>query len=149
MTTGLRELRVWQEAVSLAGDVVRAARQGMRRETRSISDAAMLTALSVPTHIADGYARPAPADQRDSYQLARRALMRLETELAVAKHAELLPAGAFAELATRAGQVSKLLAGYLAYLDRQLADSSGRAVPDPREAGASAGLNPGSGRVPS
>ncbi len=146
MTSGLRDLRVWQESVALAGDVVRAVRQGMRRETRSISEAAMVTALSVTTHIADGYARPDPADQRESYQLARRALMRLETELAVAKHAELLPAGAFAELATRAGQVTKLLAGYLVYLDRQLADTSARSAPDPRGAPV---VSPGSARVPS
>ena len=35
MSTGLRELRVWQEAVSLAGDVIRAVRPTIRRETKS------------------------------------------------------------------------------------------------------------------
>jgi S23 ribosomal protein. len=124
MSSGVRELKVWQESVALAGDVVRAIRQGMRRETKSVSDAVMATAVSVTTHIADGYARPSPTEQRDCYLAAKRALSRLESELAIAKHADLLPAGAFADLATRSGQVGKLLTGYLVYLDRQIADGA-------------------------
>ena len=129
MSSGVRELRVWQESVALAGDVVRAIRQGMRRETKSVSEAAMSTALAVATHVADGYARPTPPEQRDSYLSAKRALLRLETELAVARHADLLPAGSFTELTARSGQVAKLLGGYLAYLDRQLAEGASRAPP--------------------
>jgi four helix bundle protein len=147
MSSGVRELRVWQEAVALAGDVIRAVRQGMRRETKSISDAAMATALSVASHIADGYGRPTPPEQREAYLAAKRALLRLETELAVAKHADLIPAGSFTELATRASQVSKLLTGYLVYLDRQLVD-------DVRVTSAARGTSPaptslGSARAPS
>ena len=126
MSSGMRELRVWQEAVSLAGDVVRAARQGMKRETQSVSDAAMLTSLAVATHIADGYARLTPPEQRDSYRSAKRALLRLETELAVARHADILPAGAFTDLTARSALVAKLLTGYVAYLDRQIVDDAGR-----------------------
>jgi four helix bundle protein len=125
MSTGVRELRVWQESVALAGDVVRGVRQGMRRETKSVSDALMATALSVTTHIAEGYTRSMPAEQRESYLAAKRALARLESELAVARHADLLPAGAFTDLASRSGQVAKLLTGYLVYLDRQIADGAG------------------------
>ena len=147
MSSGVRELRVWQEAVSLAGDVIRAVRQGMRRETKSISDTAMVTALSVASHIADGYGRPTPPEQRESYLAAKRALLRLETELAVAKHADLIPAGSFSELATRASQVSKLLTGYLVYLDRQLGDDV-RITSPPRTA-ASESTSLGSVRAPS
>ena len=120
MSSGVRELRIWQEAVALAGDVIRAIRQGMRRETKSVSEATMATALSVATHIADGYGRATPPEQRESYAAAKRALLRLETELAIARHADLLPAGAFTDLANRANQVAKMLAGYLVYLDRQV-----------------------------
>jgi four helix bundle protein len=80
----------------------------------------MLTALSVGSHIADGFARPAFTDQRESYLHAKRALVRLETELAIARQAELVPAGAFTELSARAGQVIRLLTGYIVYLDRQI-----------------------------
>lgn len=122
MSSGLRELRVWQESVTLAGEVVRAIRSTIRRETKTVSDTVMLTALSIGSHIADGFARPSPAEQRDCYLAAKRALLRLETELAVARHAELVAAGVFTELCARSAQVSRLLTGYLVYLDRQISE---------------------------
>jgi four helix bundle protein len=146
MSTGVRELRVWQESVALAGDVIRAIRQGMRRETKSVSDSIMATALAIASHIADGYARPTPPEQRDSYLAARRALLRLETELAIARHAELLPAGSFTELTARSSQVARLLGSYVIFLDRQIADPA-RQVPS---RGSNTDLvSPDSARVPS
>jgi four helix bundle protein len=124
MSSGLRELRVWQEAVGLGGDVIRAVRPAMRRETKVISESVMVTALSVGSHIADGFARPTVIEQRESYLAAKRALLRLETELAIARQAELVPAGAFTELCARTGQVTRLLTGYLVYLDRQISEGT-------------------------
>jgi four helix bundle protein len=128
MSSGLRELRVWQESVGLGGDVIRAVRSGVRRETKAISDAVMLTALSVGSHVADGFARPSAVEQRESYLAAKRALLRLETELAVARQAELVPMGAFTELCARTGQVTRLLTGFLVYLDRQIAEQDAGAA---------------------
>jgi four helix bundle protein len=148
MASGLRELRVWQESVSLAGDVIRALRQGMRRETKCVSDAVMTTALAVGAHVADGYARSTSEEQRESYLGAKRALLRLETELAVARHAELIPAGAFGELTGRAGQVSRLITGYLAFLDRQIADEAARPPLASRTSAGTLSPHPDSDRVP-
>ena len=145
MSSGVRELRVWQEAVSLAGDVIRAARTSIRRETKSVSDSLMATAIAVGTHIADGYGRHTPDEQRESYTAARRALLRLETELAVARHADLIPAGSFTELTARSSQVARLLAGYIVYLDRQISERD-TAPRTPR--GVIAAVSPGSARAP-
>lgn len=128
MSSGVRELRVWQESVALAGDVIRAVRPGVRRETRVVSDALMETALAVGAHIADGYARPTGREQRDSYLAAKRALLRLESHLAVARHADLMPAGAYTELSARSSLASRLLTGYVVYLDRQIAEEAERPV---------------------
>lgn len=148
MSSGIRELRVWQEAVTLGGEVIRALRPGIRRETRAVSDAVMLSALAVGTHIADGFARPEIAQQRESYLDAKRALLRLETELAIARQAELLPAGAFTELAARAGQVIRLLVGYLVYLDRQIAEAGARPHPGSAARASPPAAIPGSAHVP-
>jgi four helix bundle protein len=129
MSSGLRDLRVWQEAVALAADVVRAVRPSIRRETKVISDTLMTTALSIASHIADGFARPSPAEQRESYLAAKRALLRLESEMAVARQAELVAAGSFGDFAARGGQVARLLTGYLMYLDRQITDRDSAASP--------------------
>jgi four helix bundle protein len=122
MSSGLRELRVWQESVGLASDVIRAVKPSFRRETKVISESVMMTALSIGSHVADGFARPTVPEQRESYLAAKRALLRLETELAIARQSDLVPAGAFTELCARTGQVTRLLTGYLVYLDRQLSE---------------------------
>jgi four helix bundle protein len=147
MSSGVRELRVWQESVALAGDVIRTVRQNVRRETKAVSDAVMATGIAVGVHIADGYGRQTPAEQRDSYLEAKRALLRLETELAIARHAELIPAGAFTELTARSSQVARLLAGYLVYLDRQIGEEAERTALASK--GASPEISRGSVRAPS
>ena len=147
MSSGLRDLRIWQDAVSLGGDVVRLVRPHVRRETRIVSEALMTTALAVATHIADGYARYTPAEQRESYMLARRALLRLETELAVARHAELLPAALLLPFPPRIAQLARMLTGFLVYLDRQLAERAD--APPAQRLPPAAAVTPGFGRAPS
>jgi four helix bundle protein len=132
MSAGVRELRVWQESVALAGDVIRLVRQTVRRETKVVSDSLQMTAVAVGSHIADGYALRTPAEQRESYLAAKRALVRLETELAVARHADLIPGGSFTELTARSSQTAQLLAGYIAFLDRQIAEEPARKAGEPR-----------------
>jgi four helix bundle protein len=146
MSSGLRELRVWQEAVGLAGDVIRALRSNIRRETKAVSDHVMLTALAIGSHIADGFAHPAASEQKESYLAAKRALFRLESELAVARHAELMPSGALSDFAARSAQVARLLTGYLVYLDRQIAERESPPAVTP--AAPVGGANRDSARVP-
>ena len=146
MSSGLRELRVWQEAVGLAGDVVRSLRSNARRETKAVSDHVMLTALAIGSHIADGFARPAASEQKESYLNAKRALFRLESELAVARHAELMPSGALSDIAARSAQVARLLTGYLVYLDRQISERDAATAPPPTSP--AAGATRDSVRVP-
>lgn len=120
MAASMRDLKVWQEAVSLASETVRAARQSARRETKVVSDQLMLTALSAASMIADGYGRYTAPEQRQLYRAARRELLRLDTQLAVARQAELISAQTFADLSSRVQGVMRLLGGYLVYLERQL-----------------------------
>jgi four helix bundle protein len=119
MGLGLRDLRVWQEAVALGAEVIRALRQTNRREIKAITEHTMVTALVMAEHIAEGYGRYAPAEQRELYRAAKRHLLRLETALAVARQAELLSAAHHAQLASRMQTVNRLLSGFLVYLDRQ------------------------------
>jgi four helix bundle protein len=119
MATGVKELKLWQEAVALAGEVLKAARAGSRRETKVFTDRLIQCGVAVATHVAEGYAREEVAEERRLYQQARRALAELETHLAVARHAGVIPAAALAQLSPRATAVGRLLAGYLAFIDRQ------------------------------
>jgi four helix bundle protein len=129
MAASLKDLKVWQEAVGLAADVIRATRHGNRREVKAVAEATMLTALALAEHIAEGYGRYTASEQRQIYRAARRDLLRLETQLAVARQADVLPPGHLPQLSHRAQLVGRLLGGYLVYLDRQLGDP-GHATPD-------------------
>jgi len=121
MSTGVRELKLWQEAVALGGEVTRHARQHARRETRAFTDQLVGTALAVATSVADGYGRPAATEQRDCYRRAKRFLTELETALAVARHADIVSPTALSQLSLRITTVGRLLAGYLAFIERQVA----------------------------
>ncbi len=116
----LKDLRVWQESVALGAEVIRALRQANRREIKAVAEHTMLTALVMAEHVAEGYGRYEPDEQREMYRMARRHLLRLETSLAIARQAELITATQHAELAARAQGVNRLLSGFLVYLDRQV-----------------------------
>jgi four helix bundle protein len=101
MAANIRDLKVWQEAVALAAEVVRTSRQGARRETKVVTDQLMLTALAAAGTIADGYGRYTATEQRQLYRSAKRELLRLETQLAVARQADLISAQTHADLVNR------------------------------------------------
>jgi four helix bundle protein len=119
MGLGLRDLRVWQESVAMGADVIRSMRHTNRREIKAITEHTMMTALEVAEHVAEGYGRYAPGEQRQLYREAKRHLLRLETALAVARQADLISATHHAQICSRIQTVTRLLAGFLVYLDRQ------------------------------
>ena len=124
MAGAIRDLKVWQEAVALAAEVVRSARQSARRETKVVTDQLMLTALSAAGTIADGYGRYTPVEQRQLYRSAKRELLRLETQLAIARQADIIQPQVFSDLSNRIQSVSRMLGGYLVYLERQLTEGA-------------------------
>lgn len=118
MASGLRDLRVWHEAVTTAAEVAKACRKAARPDTRQLTDLVTRCAANVAVSIARAQARGSPASQRDALLPALEGVAALETGLAIARHAELLPAAACAELTNRATSVGRMLTGYLGYLDR-------------------------------
>ncbi len=121
MAGSLRDLKVWQEAVALGGDVLRVVRQSARRGTRTATGAVIATAFAIAGHIAEGYGRYTAPEQRQLYRAAKRELLRLETQLAILRHADLLSLAAHGDLLKRTHHVARLLAGYIVYLERQRA----------------------------
>lgn len=144
MASGIRDLRVWQEAVALAGEVVRTLRPAARREVAPVVTRIMTTAFDAAAAIAEGYARHDPTEQRQRYAEARRCLVQLDSDLAVARQAELLGAAPHATLSDRIQVAQRILAGYLVYLDRQLELPPGVTRLHPTTAGGGAGTAAGS-----
>jgi four helix bundle protein len=120
MALALKDLKVWQEAVALGAEVIRGMRQTNRREIKAITERTMVSAVQMAEHVAEGYGRYAPGEQRQLYRAAKRELLRLETSLAIARQADLLSAAHHAQLSARIQTVSRLLSGFLVYLDREV-----------------------------
>ena len=131
MAAGVRDLKVWQEAVALGGETLRVVKQSARRETKTATDAVIITALAVASHIAEGYGRYTAPEQRQLYRAAKRDLLRLETQLAILRHADLISVAAYGDLLKRTQTVGRLLAGYIVYLERQRAAEDEDAPPTP------------------
>ncbi len=129
MAGSLRDLKVWQEAVALGGEVLRLVRHNARRETKTATDALIITALAIASHIAEGYGRYTAPEQRQLYRAAKRELLRLETQLAILRHADLLSLAAHGDLMKRTRHVARLLAGYIVYLERQRASEDEDVAP--------------------
>ncbi|HEY0970177.1 MAG TPA: four helix bundle protein, partial [Gemmatimonadales bacterium] len=123
MANGIRDLRLWQEAVALGGDVTRVVHGCSRRETRQLTDRILHTALDVAAHVAAAYERPSPAEQARGYRDARAMLTRLDTLLAIARQAALITPPTLQQLTTRSAAVGRLLSGYLTFVDRQADES--------------------------
>lgn len=119
MATGVKDLKLWQEAVALAGDVIRAARQHGRKELPWLVDELARHTTAVAAGIAEGYGRSDALDQQRLFEQARRSLTSFETHLAIARHSAALPSDTLAALAARAAGVSRLLTGFLTFIERQ------------------------------
>lgn len=119
MAAGVKDLKLWQEAVALAGDVLRAVRQHGRRELPWFLDELAASATVIAVSIAEGYGRGDALDQQRMFEQARRSITNFETQLAIARHGAALPAETLAALAARATTVSRLLAGFLTFIERQ------------------------------
>ena len=116
----MKDLKLWQEAVALGGDVLRLARNTSRRETKTFNDEIIRSALAVGIAIADGYGEYETLEQRNAYRTARRHLATLETQLAIGRQGGVIPPGALTPISVRQASVHRLLSGYLAYVERQV-----------------------------
>lgn len=125
-----RETKVWQEAIGLAGDVIRVVRRATRRETKAFTDALMLSAAAVASAIAEAPTRPTPAEERECYARARRLLITVETQFAIARVSGIIPASVHAQLAARLASLSQRVSNHLNHVERHI-DTSLPLLDDP------------------
>jgi four helix bundle protein len=112
-----RDTKVWQEAVGLAADVIRVVRRTTRRETKAFTDALMLAASAAASAIAEAPTRPTPSEERECYARARRALVTVETQLAIARVSGIIPASVHAQLASRVASLSQRVSTSLNHVE--------------------------------
>jgi four helix bundle protein len=113
-----RETKVWQEAIGLAGDVIRVVRRATRRETKAFTDALMLSSAAAACAIAEAPTRPNPSEERECYARAKRSLVTVETQLAIARVSGIIPSSVHAQLSARVASLSQRVSNQLNHIER-------------------------------
>jgi four helix bundle protein len=121
MTGTTRETKAWQEAVGLAGDIIRLVRRVTRRETKAFTDALMLSASAAASAIAEAPVRPTAAEERECYARARRSLVAVETQLAIARNSGIIAASTHAQLTARVAALSHRVQTHMHFAERHAA----------------------------
>jgi four helix bundle protein len=118
MAAPTKDTKVWQEAIGLAGDIVRVVRRATRRETKAFTDAMMLSSPAVASAIAEAPTRPTAGEERECYMRARRSLVAVETQLAIARVSGIIPSSVHAQLAARVASLSQRVSNHVNQVER-------------------------------
>jgi four helix bundle protein len=112
-----RELRVWQEAMSLAEECYLITRAFPRSEAFGLTNQIRRAAGSVPANIAEGYGRGTDRDYANSLRIARGSLRELETHLLLESRVGCATEAATAPSLDRCDDVGRMLHGLIARLE--------------------------------
>ena len=104
-----RDLRVWQEAMSLAEDCYRLTKQFPREELFGLSSQIRRSASSVPANIAEGYGRDSTKAYINSLRIAQGSLKEVETHLLLSQRVGITTADNIDAPMKRAEATGKML----------------------------------------
>ena len=118
MAQSHRDLMVWQNSMSLAADVYLAAR-AMRRDDRFVLGAQLQrTAISIPSNVAEGWARNQRRVLAAHVRIALGSDAELQTQVELARRVDALRDEVGRDLLTRAEEVGRMLQGLLRSVSR-------------------------------
>ncbi len=104
-----RDLKVWQEAISLAEAVYRSWTKPSRFEARGLADQMCRSATSVPANIAEGCGRESTGSYVQFLKVARGSLKELETHILLAQRIGIFENGKAEPLLSRSERGGKML----------------------------------------
>ena len=116
MISSYRDLVVWQKSMDLVKEIYRLLRRLPREENYSLCDQMRRSAVSIPSNIAEGYARQAPGDYARFLTIARGSVFELQTQLLICERLDYLSNDDIAEVIRLCEDISKMLYSILAKL---------------------------------
>jgi four helix bundle protein len=125
---GFVDLIVWRESVSLAGQVIEAARSVRGPCATSAADQLTRAAESIPANIAEGYGRGVNRDCLRFLKIARASANELESHLHVAIAGGRLPKPQATTLISHTCRVRYLIMRFAASVERRM---DGQPPPSP------------------
>src|SRR4051812_17793192 len=109
MVRGYKDLRVWQDGMSVVESVYRLTQSFPKHEIYSLSSQLRRAAVSVPVNIAEGHNREHLKEYLHFLSIAQGSLGELETEVEIAKRLDYLTAETTASLLQAIGTLGRQL----------------------------------------
>ncbi|WP_295438743.1 four helix bundle protein [uncultured Thiodictyon sp.] len=109
MNKGHKDLRVWQQAMTLAETVYQATKTFPSDERFGLTSQMRRAAVSVPSNIAEGRGRGTDAEFIRFCRIAYGSLMELETQAELAHRLGFLPNGSLAPIMNSCIEVGRML----------------------------------------
>lgn len=104
-----RKLLVWAKAKDLAVAIHRFVRSAAMAREHALGDQMLRAAISIPSNIAEGYAREKPQDRSHFLNIARGSCAELETQLVIAEEAGLMPMQEATGLRADSDEISRMI----------------------------------------
>ncbi len=106
-----RDLDVWRKAMALVQSVYRATGAFPAEERFRLVNQISRSAVSIPSNIAEGYARQGPAEFRHYISIAMGSVAELETQIIISTNLGYLEDAVKDDLLRRLDEIGKMLRG--------------------------------------
>src|SRR5690349_1447241 len=106
---GFKSMLVWKQSIILGGVVYSATANFPRSEDYALTGQMRRAAVSISSNIAEGSGRATTKDYLYFLHVARGSIRELESQIALARHVDLLEIKTFEELNAHVASVGKLL----------------------------------------
>jgi four helix bundle protein len=116
MVSSYRELIAWKKSMDLARLVYRLTADFPKSETFGLAAQMRRAAVSIPSNIAEGYARFSRKEFKHFLRTSRGSLAELETQAILSKDLGYLKGGEAAELLKATDEVGRILSGLISSL---------------------------------
>lgn len=114
-----RDLQAWQKAIALCKSVYAASRLFPDQERFGLTAQIRRAVVSVPSNIAEGYARSSTGDYLRFLSMARGSLAEVETQLILAQELDFLPAAELESCFSQLTECNRILFGLYRSLESQ------------------------------
>jgi four helix bundle protein len=120
-SSSFKDLRVWQEAMKLAGEIYRSTASFPKHELYGLSQQVRRAAVSVPSNIAEGKGHRSDKEFMHFLFHARGSLLELQTQLMIAEELQYLSRPEVERLLNPAAGVGRALSGLINSLQQKAA----------------------------
>ena len=114
-----RDLKVWQKSMELAYKVYDIVKILPRDELHSLSDQMRRAVISIPSNIAEGYARASTKDYIHFLSIARGSIAEIETQLYISKDLEYVQEESLENVFVLLEEISKMLTAMIVKLKQK------------------------------